>query len=274
MSNTVISRFFQLTRFLQSIDSRTINLGIFVGNTIFSLLLLWISILLPQWLVWILMPFCVLSLHYHFNTVHQASHNMVSRSKLLNSFVGRFSSIFSGISFADFRSTHLEHHKYPTNKDKDPDHWITTSGSIITIPFKILWHDLWFWKKGLWKKSWIIYIIDRGIQIAMIVIIISTGYALTWSLIWLIPMLIVGLLNGLFLFYIPHYTHRFESMRGVLGTIFNFFARISRKSHELHHRNIAHNAVYYPVFWYVSSQLQGLQSIIDRLTKTNQNSIQ
>jgi beta-carotene hydroxylase len=205
---------------------------------------------------WVISIVC---LHYLLNLVHIASHNILARSPKLNSVLGGVAAFFGGVTIADFKSTHLLHHRFLDDPKRDPDHYITNSGWWVTIPFKIFYHDVYFWREGLWRKNsaWKSYILTRILQISLITIIILSGYKSVWIALWLTPMLVLGLLNGLFLFYLPHYIPKLEQKWRTKPTKFNklplVLIDISRVSHERHHDNIRNNENYFPLFSFMKS---------------------
>jgi fatty acid desaturase len=209
----------------------------------------------------ILIGFCQ---HYFLNIVHLSSHFLLSKDRKWNAFFGNMASIIGGVTFADFRTTHHLHHRHVSDEQKDPDHWITTSGNVFTIPFKIFYHDYYFWSKGLWKRgNWRGYVIDRSVQIGFIFAFYFTGHINVWQNFWLLPLLVVGFSNGLFLFYFPHYTAKFErkwrnNTRFIHQKLTLLAIDISRIFHEKHHDRIAENQNYFPVFTYLLSRFQGV----------------
>lgn len=204
-------------------------------------------------------------IHYLLNLVHLGSHYLISRNRLINSFFGNVAAILGGVTFADFRATHALHHRSPSDPSKDPDHYITNSGNMFSIPFKIFYHDVYFWKNGLWKKgNWKGYIIDRCVQICLVFILSVTGTLWIWINFWLVPVFLVGLLNGMFLFYFPHYTTRLErnwraKSSPHLFAQFSLLAiDISRYYHEKHHDRVSENKNYFPVYSFLVDLTQKL----------------
>ncbi len=195
----------------------------------------------------------VISLHYVLNLVHIGTHNLLSKNRRINSILSNVAAFFGGITFAAFRTTHLLHHRFTSEEDKDPDLYITKSGPIWSIPFKILYHDVFFWRQGLWKQNsgWQSYLITRILQITLISTLFFSSYRLIWVYYWLVPMLILGLLNGMFLFYFPHYSTKLERKWRAKPTPYNYIPRtlidISRIYHERHHDKINNNQNYYPI---------------------------
>jgi beta-carotene hydroxylase len=204
--------------------------------------------------------------HYFLNLVHIGSHHLLSKNKTVNSVLGNIASIIGGVTFADFKTTHFLHHRNVSDDKNDPDHWITTSGSVFTIPFKIFYHDYYFWSRGLWRQNgaWKGYIIDRAIQILLVSAFSVTGNLAVWQYFWLLPLLLVGFLNGLFLFYFPHYTTKLERQwrkaKSKLPhqTVTLLAIDISRIYHEKHHDRIAENRNYFPVLAFLHDTLSNV----------------
>jgi len=238
----------------------------------------WLAI--NQKISWHWWPLLVLwnfaSLHYHFNLVHLASHRMLSKNGKLNSFLGNLAAIFGGVTLADFQTTHSLHHRNPSDSQKDPDYKITQSNFFI-LPFKIWYHDIFFWSRGLWNKqrNWAGYLADRVVQILIISAFIFTENLQVWLWLWLLPVFLVGFFNGMFLFYFPHHTTalekkwRLELMQssnnsGIIPkTRFNFIKLIlllidiSRFYHETHHDKVLENTAYYPLEDYLIKKIRG-----------------
>ncbi|NJL97278.1 hypothetical protein HC864_05785 [Candidatus Gracilibacteria bacterium] len=204
-----------------------------------------------------------ISQHYFLNLVHITSHKIASSNKYLNSLIGFVASIFGGVTFADFQTTHMLHHQNTSNPTKDPDHFITTFGPIYLIPFKIFYHDVYFWTKSLWKKNrWIDYILVRVIQIAIVCGFYLTNNLNIWLHFWLVPVFLVGTLNGFFLFYFPHFTTmtekkwRKQKNQNQIQKIFLTSIDISRTYHEDHHQNIKTFKNYFPIVGFIIDQIK------------------
>jgi fatty acid desaturase len=204
-------------------------------------------------------------IHTLFNVVHLASHSLLGKKFWVNRCYGNIAAFFGGITFSDFYTTHLLHHAHQGDSEKDPDHWITRSGSIWTIPLKIMYHDVWFWKHHLNERKHLgkDYLATRALQVLTVLAFLLTGNIAIFLLFWLLPMGIVGLMNGLFLFYYPHYsTHLEQSIKENSNP--NLFGKglleaidISRISHEVHHDRVRSNEVYYPLSWAFGHMIRG-----------------
>jgi beta-carotene hydroxylase len=201
------------------------------------------------------------SLHYFLNLVHIGTHKMISKNDSWNNFIGFSSAIFGGVTFADFKSTHLLHHKNPTNPKLDPDFYITNGISILLIPFKIIYHDIYFWKHGLWKNNlWMGYLLTRFIQISIVFWFFLSKNLEVWVFFWLCPIFLVGTLNGFFLFYFPHYSTKWEKnarkRKDIWTKPFLKIIDISRIYHQEHHKNTNSYLDYFPVLSYLKKDLK------------------
>jgi beta-carotene hydroxylase len=70
--------------------------------------------------------------------LHEAVHGNISgrqaKYRTIENLVGALSSIPLGISFATHRPSHLRHHAFTNDPDRDPDHF--TFGRLIDLPMK------------------------------------------------------------------------------------------------------------------------------------------
>jgi fatty acid desaturase len=218
------------------------------------LLIVAISVFIGSWVVIFnynnsgFMIFCwitnVLCLHYLFTVVHQSSHNLLSPHKLLNYMCGYTATLLAGITFADFKFTHDLHHKHIGDPTLDPDHAISGSGPVLLIPFKIFYHDYYFMKYNNSTLQLISYCSERFFQV-MIMILVFGSNQLIFITYWLIPMLLIGFANALFLFYFPHYKHWIEATRLNIPLIKDSI-QMSRVYHHKHHDNPSKNSNFFP----------------------------
>ena len=97
-----------------------------IGGT-YALLLatFWAMKNYPEW--WVLAPawFMIGFMQYRLvMSTHEAVHKTLVYPVWLNEFFGVFHSALVGISFFNYRKTHLEHHKNPQSIDEDIDSYI------------------------------------------------------------------------------------------------------------------------------------------------------
>jgi beta-carotene hydroxylase len=247
---------------------------VLLGMIYFSLanfdLALWVKILLDIAIIFLL--------HFNLNTLHQASHRLLSKNKKLNDIIGHISAILGGVTFAAFQSTHFIHHASTADPEKDPDFKITNSKSFFIIPFKIWYHDVFFWQHQLWQKysSRKEYLFDRFAQILIVIVLLLTANTWIFLYFWLIPTYVVGFLNGLFLFYFPHYSTkkerqlRYQQIYQSSKFKKRWFSRlslvcidISRFYHEKHHQKTQENTNFYPVENYLFDKMRGIKNYLN-----------
>jgi len=198
-------------------------------------------------------------LHYQFNLVHIGSHFQLSKSSKVNNILGSLSAIVSGTTFASFTQTHKLHHRNVGKEELDPDYHITNGHGLFWIPFKIGYQDMYFFKNKLYKTPGALlnYLLSRFVQVSAVVYFIITGNWLLFVFFWLLPAWLVGYLNGLFLFYFPHYTTggverlRQKKRLNVFEKSYLLAIEICRNYHEKHHLRVAENRNYFPVFAYL-----------------------
>ncbi len=186
----------------------------------------------------------LINMHYMFTTVHQASHGLLSKNRFINYCYGFMASLFTGITFADFKFTHDLHHIHIGTPELDPDHKISGYGPVLLIPFKIFYHDYYFLKHNKKLLQFFSYFLQRVLQIIIIITLFIDNIFLFTSF-WLAQMLVIGIMNALFLFYFPHYTHWIErtklNIRPLQSSI-----KMSRDYHHMHHDNPSANNSFFP----------------------------
>ena len=92
--------------------------GFITGN-------LWLLKHYPNWAVYICSFFFLGFMQYRLvMSTHEATHKTLFFPVWLNEFFGVFHSALVGISFFNYRKTHLEHHKNPQSIDEDIDSYI------------------------------------------------------------------------------------------------------------------------------------------------------
>ncbi len=102
----------------------------------------------------------------------------------------------------------------------DPDEFISQSPHFLLLPFLIFWHDFYFWTTGLWRNGfWLGYVLNRLFQIILVLVFWYFDKLNLWLTFWLLPIYLVGFANGMFLFYFPHYTTKWEEKRRILKNL-------------------------------------------------------
>jgi fatty acid desaturase len=237
---------------------------------IFSCNLYFLSFQKSWWLWALQFLISTICLHYFCNLSHIASHQMLSRNKKLNHIFGWFSALpVLVFSYIDFKISHQAHHKHTTDENLDPDHKITNNGSIFWLPFRIIiYKDGFFLNDAISKNKTgqiVEYTLQRIIQFSFFIWIIlnsSTGLGFSMAYFYILPLLIVGTCNALFLYYYPHYQNQIEhwarskfnlgnkiTISFWVGATLTWLIDLSRIIHQAHHDKVLSNSPYYPEFW-------------------------
>src|SRR5688572_18769274 len=107
-------------------DQRNVHAGLHVLAT-YALLAgnFWVLKHYPNWAVYVFSFFFIGLMQYRLvMSTHEATHKNLFFPVWLNEFFGVFHSALVGISFFNYRKTHLEHHKNPQSIDEDIDSYI------------------------------------------------------------------------------------------------------------------------------------------------------
>ena len=158
-----------------------------------------------EWPDWCCFLLNVLALHMAGTVIHDASHNAAHRDRTINAILGHGSALMLGFAFPVFTRVHMQHHAHVNDPDNDPDHYVSTGGPLWLIAARFFYHEIFFFKRKLWRKNelWE-WFFSRLFVIGVVCISIQydhLGYVLNF---WFSPALVVGLALGLFFDYLPH----------------------------------------------------------------------
>jgi len=103
----------------------------------------------PEWLCF---SADVLALHLSGTVIHDASHNSAHRNRLINAVLGHGSALMLGFAFPVFTRVHLQHHAHVNDPENDPDHYVSTGGPLLLIAARFFYHEIYFFKRQLWRK--------------------------------------------------------------------------------------------------------------------------
>src|SRR5690349_21113929 len=107
-------------------DQRNLHAAVHIISTWFLIgLNFWVLKHYPNWMTYLFSFFFLGFMQYRLvMSTHESTHNILFFSVWLNEFFGFFHSAVVGISFFNYRRTHLEHHKNPQSIDEDIDSYI------------------------------------------------------------------------------------------------------------------------------------------------------
>ncbi|MEG4247433.1 MULTISPECIES: beta-carotene hydroxylase [unclassified Microcoleus] len=190
----------------------------------------------PQWCCFLLN---VLALHMAGTVIHDASHHAAHRDRTVNAILGHGSALMLGFAFPVFTRVHMQHHAHVNDPDNDPDHYVSTGGPLWLIAARFFYHEIFFFKRKLWRKYELLeWFLSRLFVIAIVYISIQydhLDYVLNF---WFSPALVVGLALGLFFDYLPHRPFherdRWKNARVYPSPILNILI-LGQNYHLIHH---------------------------------------
>ncbi len=158
-----------------------------------------------DWPAWCCFCTNVLALHLAGTVIHDASHNVAHRDRVMNAILGHGSALMLGFAFPVFTRVHHQHHANVNDPENDPDHFVSTGGPLWLIAARFFYHEIFFFKRRLWRKYELLEWFLSRLFVATIVYVACQydclGYILNF---WFSPALVVGLALGLFFDYLPH----------------------------------------------------------------------
>jgi beta-carotene hydroxylase len=183
--------------------------------------------------------FNVLALHFAGTVIHDASHNVAHRDRIMNAVMGHASALILGFAFPVFTRVHMQHHANVNDPKNDPDHFVSTCGPLWLIAPRFFYHEIFFFQRRLWRKFELLeWFLSRLITAGIIWFASShgqLGYVMNY---WFTPALVVGLALGLFFDYLPHRDfqerNRWKNARVYPSTMLNALI-LGQNYHLIHH---------------------------------------
>jgi beta-carotene hydroxylase len=190
----------------------------------------------PHWLCFIVN---VTALHLVGTVIHDASHNVAHSNRVLNAALGHGSALLLGFSFPVFTRVHMQHHANVNDPENDPDHYVSTGGPLWLIPVRFFYHEVFFFKRKLWRKYELLEWFLGRAAVAVIVFLGwkygFLGYIFNY---WFSAAGVVGLALGLFFDYLPHRPHverdRWKNARIYPSRVMNWLI-MGQNYHLIHH---------------------------------------
>jgi len=192
-----------------------------------------------DWLGWCSFTINTIALHLVGTVIHDASHNVAHRNRIVNSILGHGSALMLGFSFPVFTRVHMQHHANVNDPENDPDHYVSTGGPLWLIAARFFYHEIFFFKRKLWRKyellEWFLARLAVAAVIYLAVQYDCLGYVFNF---WFSPALVVGLALGLFFDYLPHRPfqdrNRWKNARVYPNPLLNILI-MGQNYHLIHH---------------------------------------
>ena len=190
----------------------------------------------PGWCCFILNT---LVLHLVGTVIHDASHNSAHRNRIVNAVLGHGSALMLGFTFPVFTRVHLQHHAHVNDPDNDPDHFVSTCGPLWLIAPRFFYHEIYFFKRRLWRKFELLeWFLSRTAVAALVYSAWHYGFLDYLFNYWFSPALVVGIALGLFFDYLPHRPfeerNRWLNARVYPGAVLNLLI-MGQNYHLVHH---------------------------------------
>ncbi len=192
-----------------------------------------------NWPEWCCFCTTVIALHIAGTVIHDASHNVAHRDRVMNAILGHGSALMLGFAFPVFTRVHMQHHANVNDPHNDPDHFVSTGGPLWLIAARFFYHEVFFFKRRLWRKyellEWFLSRMFVGTIVYVACQYDCLGYILNF---WFCPALVVGLALGLFFDYLPHRPFkdrdRWKNARIYASPILNILI-LGQNYHLIHH---------------------------------------
>lgn len=192
-----------------------------------------------EWPHWCSFFLNVLALHLAGTVIHDASHNAAHRDKIVNAFLGHGSALILGFAFPVFTRVHIQHHANVNDPENDPDHFVSTGGPLWLIAARFFYHEIFFFKRRLWRKYELLeWFLSRLFVATMVYFSLQYGFFHYIINYWFSSALVVGLALGLFFDYLPHRPFqerdRWKNARVYPSPILNLLI-MGQNYHLIHH---------------------------------------
>jgi len=192
-----------------------------------------------HWVDWCSFVINVVALHLVGTVIHDASHHVAHRDRVINAVLGHGSALMLGFSFPVFTRVHMQHHANVNDPENDPDHFVSTGGPLWLIAARFFYHEVFFFKRQLWRKyellEWFLARLAVGTIVYIAIQNDFIGYIFNF---WFSPALVVGLALGLFFDYLPHRPFqerdRWKNARVYPSPILNLLI-MGQNYHLIHH---------------------------------------
>ena len=192
-----------------------------------------------SWPDWICFSANVLALHLSGTVIHDASHNSAHSNRTFNAILGHGSALMLGFAFPVFTRVHLQHHAHVNDPENDPDHFVSTGGPLWMIAARFFYHEIFFFKRQLWRKYELLeWFLSRLFVATIVIVACQYGFISYVMNFWFVPALVVGIALGLFFDYLPHRPfqerNRWKNARVYPSPLLNLLI-LGQNYHLVHH---------------------------------------
>ena len=192
-----------------------------------------------SWPNWLTFSSNVLALHLAGTVIHDASHNVAHRDRMMNAVLGHGSALMLGFAFPVFTRVHMQHHANVNDPKNDPDHFVSTFGPLWLIAPRFFYHEFYFFQRRLWRKYELLEWFLSRLTVAVVVTLAAFYGHLEYVMhYWFCPALVVGIALGLFFDYLPHRPfherNRWKNARVYPGKLLNILI-LGQNYHLIHH---------------------------------------
>ena len=192
-----------------------------------------------HWYDWCCFVLNMLALHMVGTVIHDACHNVAHPNRIMNAVLGHGSALMLCFSFPVFTRVHMQHHANVNDPDNDPDHLVSTLGPLWLINARFMYHEVYFFRRRLWRKyellEWVLARLVLAVILAIACYYDFIGYVFNF---WFVPLAFVGLALGLFFDYLPHRPFkerdRWKNARVYPSRILNWII-MGQNYHLVHH---------------------------------------
>ncbi|PSO82384.1 MAG: beta-carotene hydroxylase [Cyanobacteria bacterium QS_4_48_99] len=192
-----------------------------------------------NWQSWCCFGVNVMALHLAGTVIHDASHRAAHQNRIINAILGHGSALMLGFVFPVFTRVHLQHHANVNDPKNDPDHFVSTGGPLLLIPVRFFYHEVFFFKRRLWRKYELLeWFLSRLFLATIIYLALQYGFFNYVINYWFSASLVVGWALGLFFDYLPHRPFaerdRWKNARVYPSFILNLLI-LGQNYHLIHH---------------------------------------
>ncbi|WP_443029228.1 beta-carotene hydroxylase [Spirulina sp. CS-785/01] len=191
------------------------------------------------WWSWCCFWLNVLAVHLSGSVIHDACHKAAHSNRIINAMLGHISALMLGFAFPVFTRVHLQHHAHVNDPKNDPDHFVSTGGPLLLIAPRFFYHEVFFFKRRLWKKYELLeWFLSRLFLVTVVLVSLHFGFFAFVVNYWFSPALVVGITLGLFFDYLPHRPFeerdRWKNARVYASPLLNLLI-MGQNYHLVHH---------------------------------------